>query len=42
MNIQAIHHVSLSVSDLERARAFYKDVLGLREIPRPPFDFPLG
>jgi catechol 2,3-dioxygenase-like lactoylglutathione lyase family enzyme len=40
MNIQAIHHVSLSVSDLERARAFYRDVLGLREIPRPPFDFP--
>ncbi|UVI28924.1 VOC family protein [Paenibacillus spongiae] len=37
---EAIHHVSLIVSDIERARAFYKEILGLREIPRPPFDFP--
>jgi len=35
-----LHHVSLPVTDLERARRFYSDVLGLREIPRPPFDFP--
>jgi catechol 2,3-dioxygenase-like lactoylglutathione lyase family enzyme len=28
------------VTDLERSRAFYRDVLGLREIPRPAFDFP--
>ncbi|MCQ6559448.1 VOC family protein [Paenibacillus mendelii] len=37
---EGIHHVSLIVTDLERARSFYKEVLGLREIPRPPFDFP--
>jgi len=40
MNIQSIHHVSLTVSDLERSRAFYRDILGLREITRPPFNFP--
>ena len=36
----AIHHVSLPVSDLEASRRFYSEVLGLREIERPPFDFP--
>jgi catechol 2,3-dioxygenase-like lactoylglutathione lyase family enzyme len=40
MKIQSIHHVSLTVTDLEHSRAFYRDVLGLREITRPPFDFP--
>ncbi len=35
-----LHHVSLAVTDLDRAKAFYKDVLGLEEIDRPPFDFP--
>jgi len=33
-------HVSVVVSDLEKARAFYGGVLGLAEIPRPAFDFP--
>jgi len=32
--------VALPVSDLERSRRFYLEVLGLEEIPRPPFDFP--
>jgi catechol 2,3-dioxygenase-like lactoylglutathione lyase family enzyme len=40
MKIQSIHHVSLTVSDLERSRTFYREVLGLREITRPPFNFP--
>ncbi len=35
-----IHHVSLPVTDLERSRRFYREVLGLQEIERPPFDFP--
>ena len=39
MDIAAIHHVSLTVTDLERSRAFYREVLGLSEIPRPPFPF---
>jgi glyoxylase I family protein len=40
MNIETIHHVSLPVTDLDRSKQFYRDILGLAEIPRPPFDFP--
>lgn len=40
LSIETLHHVALPISDLERARAFYGGVLGLQEIPRPPFDFP--
>jgi catechol 2,3-dioxygenase-like lactoylglutathione lyase family enzyme len=40
MKLQSIHHVALTVSDLERSRAFYREVLGLQEIARPPFNFP--
>ena len=40
MKIEAIHHVSLGVTDLERSRRFYREILGLEEIARPPFDFP--
>jgi catechol 2,3-dioxygenase-like lactoylglutathione lyase family enzyme len=36
MRIAGIHHHSVCVTDLERSRAFYRDVLGLREIPAPP------
>ena len=34
------HHASLTVSDLERSRAFFGDLLGLEEIERPDFGFP--
>jgi len=40
MVIEALHHVSLVVSDLERSRQFYREILGLNEIERPPFPFP--
>lgn len=30
-----IHHVSLNVSDVERALGFYRDLIGLTEVPRP-------
>ena len=40
MNYLAIHHVAIPVTDLERSRRFYQEVLGLEEIARPPFDFP--
>lgn len=36
----AIHHISLNVTDLQRAVKFYKEVLQLKEIERPAFDFP--
>lgn len=31
----ALHHVAVCVTDLERARRFYTDVLGLTEVDRP-------
>src|SRR3954447_5961355 len=40
MNINKIHHVSVTVTDLERSRRFYLEVLGLEEIQRPAFPFP--
>jgi glyoxylase I family protein len=40
MNIRQLHHVTLTASDLERSRQFYRDILRLREIERPPFPFP--
>ena len=40
MQIDSIHHVSLTVSDLDRSRRFYSEVLGLEEIARPNFSFP--
>jgi catechol 2,3-dioxygenase-like lactoylglutathione lyase family enzyme len=33
-------HVAISVLDLERARTFYVDVLGLEAVPRPEFSVP--
>lgn len=40
MSTPAFHHTQLTVADLERSRAFYRDVLGLRELIRPQFPFP--
>lgn len=39
MQIQAIHHVSLLVADTDRALGFYRDLLGLDVIERPPLGF---
>jgi len=39
MDVEGLHHVSLAVTDLERSRRFYTDVLGLEEVERPRFDF---
>lgn len=38
MAIGEIHHVALAVSNMERSIAFYRDILGFREI----LDMPLG
>lgn len=35
MDIAELHHVTLPVSDLEKAGAFYRGVLGLKDIFRP-------
>ncbi|MGB9143521.1 MAG: VOC family protein [Aestuariivirga sp.] len=37
MQISALDHVSLVTSNLDRSIAFYRDVLGLCQIQRPPF-----
>ena len=39
IEVETLHHVSVAVTELGRARQFYGDILGLPEIPRPPFDF---
>ena len=39
LEFETLHHVSIVVHDLPRAKQFYGDVLGLQEIPRPPFPF---
>ena len=40
MDIQRVDHYSIRTEELERSRDFYAQVIGLREGPRPPFDFP--
>ena len=35
-----LNHVSITVTDVAKAREFYTGLLGLEEIPRPAFDFP--
>jgi len=43
VKITGIHHHSVIVTDLDRARAFYREALGLEEVPTPPaFDFPVA
>ncbi len=37
---ESLHHVSLTVTDLEKAKHFYENILCLKELPRPDFDFP--
>ena len=39
LELEVLHHVAISVSDLARAKAFYGGVLGLEEIARPAFPF---
>jgi catechol 2,3-dioxygenase-like lactoylglutathione lyase family enzyme len=40
MDIKRVDHYSIRTLDLEAARRFYTEVIGLKEGPRPPFDFP--
>jgi len=40
LDVQKIDHVSVLITDVERSRRFYRDILGLREIAKPrTFDF---
>lgn len=40
MEIAALHHVALTVTDIERSIKFYREILSIKEIARPPFNFP--
>ncbi len=37
--LDGIHHVSINVSDVQAARDFYENVLGLERLARPDFRF---
>ena len=39
IEVQALQHVSITVTDLNRARNFYGGILRLTELARPAFDF---
>jgi catechol 2,3-dioxygenase-like lactoylglutathione lyase family enzyme len=40
LEVTQIDHVSVLITDVERSRRFYRDVLGLKEIAKPKtFDF---
>jgi catechol 2,3-dioxygenase-like lactoylglutathione lyase family enzyme len=40
MEVTQIDHVSVLITDVERSRRFYRDILGLKEIAKPKtFDF---
>ncbi|MCY2965625.1 MAG: VOC family protein [Planctomycetota bacterium] len=40
IGVKWIDHVTLVVDDLERSAAFYVDLLGMRRVERPKFNFP--
>ena len=39
LHITSLSHIAVCVTDLARSKQFYGDVLGLKEIHRPPFSF---
>jgi catechol 2,3-dioxygenase-like lactoylglutathione lyase family enzyme len=42
IDVTHIDHVSVLITDIERSRRFYRDLLGLREIAKPrTFKFPV-
>lgn len=40
MKVMQLNHVALHVADLDKSRHFYGELLGLKPLPRPAFDFP--
>src|SRR5205085_3692910 len=37
--VSAVNHVGITTRRLEESKAFYRDVLGFREVSRPNFNF---
>ena len=40
MKIEELNHIAIYVKDVEASIRFYKEVLGLEQLPRPAFKFP--
>ena len=40
LQVRGIDHVLVVSSDLDKTREFYRDLLGMDEMPRPDFSFP--
>lgn len=40
IELENLHHISLSVTNLQKAKHFYGTMLGFEELKRPDFDFP--
>jgi len=40
IRVKDFHHMAIVVSDLERCKRFYGEILGLETIERPAFNFP--
>lgn len=40
LTIKELNHVAIYVADVEKSIKFYTEILGLKELPRPAFDFP--
>ena len=34
-NVTGVHHIMITVGDIEEARTFYSDILGFEEMPLP-------
>lgn len=39
LNVKSLDHVTIVVKDLAATRRFYVDILGMREVERPKFQF---
>jgi glyoxylase I family protein len=39
LTLQGLHHIARVTRQLEASGAFYRDVLGFNEVPRPAFSF---
>src|SRR5512134_2864745 len=37
--VKGLHHTAVCVTEIERSKRFYSEVLGLHEVARPDFDF---
>jgi len=40
LKVKDYNHVGIVVRDLEKCKGFYGEILGLKSISRPPFNFP--